>query len=264
MKAVVVAKTAAQVERDWASQFAGLDAEVKKQFLTTVPWGERVGQVFMIDPLTWDGIVKAVRSAAAAARAGGTVVIASGHGGFVQGRPDRGILIWDPSAHDVALSWQQNPGLGVFWDGDMIGYDTSSQGPSQKAVDEQNIANDTSANKQDTQWRQRRLDAFKAMGQVRDALKANRVLRISFTQCAAGNATTFIDGLAKFLGCQVASFKENTEVIDDTQYNNTVQGKSRMILEGDDGTNGQGTNVMLARAMSPNMDDSKISYVGKP
>ena len=43
-----------------------------------------------------------------------------------------------------------------------------------------------------------------------------------------------------------------------------VQGKSRLILEADNTADGKGTNVMLARANSPNLDDPKIAHVGKP
>ena len=40
MKKVAVVHTgAAQVEKDWANKFAGLDAVVKKQFDTVVKWG---------------------------------------------------------------------------------------------------------------------------------------------------------------------------------------------------------------------------------
>ena len=165
----------------------------------------------------------------------------------------------------VTLAWK--PGEfanGIFWDGDHIGYDTSSIGPSLKAVDEKNIADDKSPGKKDTEHKPKRLEAFQALDQIRVAIAATKIRRLSFTSCTAGAATGFIDGLAKFLKTEVAAFNQTTEVIDDTQFKPSVQGKSRLILEADDTADGKGTNVMLARANSPNLDDPSIAHVGKP
>ncbi len=264
MKVAVVHTGAAQVERDWAKQFAGLDAQVKKQFDTVVNWAERSTKVHLIPSVTWSDTVTTVSAAIKSAGVGGTVVIVSGHGGAVPGNINRGILIWDPNAATVALAWRPGDfGNGMFWDGDHIGYDTSSTGPSQKAVDEKNIADDTSPGKKDTEHKQKRLEAFRALDQIRVAIAGTKIRRLSFTSCTAGAATGFIDGLAKFLKTEVAAFNQETEVIDDTQYKPSVQGKSRLILKADDTADGQGTNVMLARANSPNLDDTSIAHVGK-
>ena len=266
MKKVAVVHTgAAQVEKDWANQFAGLDAVVKKQFDTVVKWGERSTKVHLIASVTWSDTVTAVSAAIKDAGVGGTVVIVSGHGGAVPGNANRGIIIWDPNAANVGLTWTSGGfGNGMFWDGDHIGYDTSSVGPSQKEVDEKNIADDTSPGKKDTEHKQKRLEAFQALDQVRVAIAATKIRRLTFTSCTVGAATGFIDGLAKFLKTEVAAFNQTTSVIDDTQYKPSVQGKSRLILEADNTADGKGTNVMLARANSPNLDDPKIAHVGKP
>jgi hypothetical protein len=264
MKVAVVHTGAAQVEKNWANQFAGLDAQVKKQFDTVVNWGQRSTKVHFIPNVTWSDTVTTVSAAIKSAGAGGTVVIVSGHGGAVPGNINRGILIWDPNATTVALAWRPGDfGNGMFWDGDHIGYDTSSTGPSQKAVDEKNIADDTSPGKKDTEHKQKRLEAFQALDQIRVAIAATKIRRLSFTSCTAGAATGFIDGLAKFLKTEVAAFNQETAVIDDTQYKPSVQGKSRLILKADDTADGKGTNVMLARANSPNLDDPSIAHVGK-
>lgn len=264
MKVAVVHTGADQVEKDWAKQFAGLDAQVKKQFDTVVNWVERSTKVHFIQNVTWSDTVTTVSAAIKNAGAGGTVVIVSGHGGAVPANINRGILIWDPNATSVALTWTPGGfGNGMFWDGDHIGYDTSSTGPSQKAVDEKNIAEDKSPGKKDTEHKQKRLEAFQALDQIRVAIAATKIRRLSFTSCTAGAATGFIDGLAKFLKTEVAAFNQETRVIDDTQYKPSVQGKSRLILEADDTADGKGTNVMLARANSPNLDDPSIAHVGK-
>jgi hypothetical protein len=264
MKVAVVHTGAAQVEKNWANQFAGLDAQVKKQFDTVVNWGQRSTKVHFIPNVTWSDTVTTVSAAIKSAGAGGTVVIVSGQGGAVPGNINRGILIWDPNATTVALAWRPGDfGNGMFWDGDHIGYDTSSTGPSQKAVDEKNIADDTSPGKKDTEHKQKRLEAFQALDQIRVAIAATKIRRLSFTSCTAGAATGFIDGLAKFLKTEVAAFNQETAVIDDTQYKPSVQGKSRLILKADDTADGKGTNVMLARANSPNLDDPSIAHVGK-
>ncbi|MBP0579176.1 hypothetical protein J8I29_07655 [Labrys sp. LIt4] len=264
-KVAVVHAGAAQVELDWAKQFAGLDAEVKKQFATVVQWVERSTTVHSIANVTWTDTVAAVSAAIKDAGTGGTVVVVSGHGGAVPGNVDRGIIIWDPNAATVGLTWTSgNFGNGMFWDGDHIGYNTSSSGPSQKEVDEKNIADDTSPGKQDTLHKQKRLEAFLALDQIRVAIAATKIRRLTFTSCTVGAATGFIDGLAKFLKTEVAAFNQETSVIDDTQYKPSVQGKSRLILFADNSADGKGTNVMLARANSPNLDDPKIAHVGRP
>jgi hypothetical protein len=264
-KVAVVHTNAPQLETDWAKQYAGLDAEVKKQFETVVNWGERSTKVHFIANVNWSDTVTTVSSAIKNAGVGGTVVIVSGHGGAVPGNTNRGIVVWDPNAPTVALTWTANGfGNGMFWDGDHIGYNTSSVGPSQKEVDEKNIADDTSAGKKDTEHKQKRLEAFLALDQIRVAIAATKIKRLTFTSCTAGAATGFIDGLAKFLKTEVAAFNQETSVMDDTQYKPSVLGKSRLILDAHKAADGQGTNVMLARANSPNLDDPSIAHVGKP
>jgi hypothetical protein len=263
-KVAVVHQAAAQVELDWAKQFAGLDADVKKQFATVVKFVERSTTVFFIPTVDWPATVTTVSAAIKEAGAGGTVIIVSGHGGAVPNNAKRGIIIWDPNAQNVGLTWTVNGfGNGMFWDGDHIGYDTSSVGPSLKAVDEKNIADDTSAGKKDTEHKQKRLEAFNALSQIKAAIAATKIKRLTFTSCTVGAATGFIDGLAKFLGTEVAAFNQETSVIDDTQFKPSVQGKSRLILAADAAVDGKGTNIMLARVQSPNLDDPAIAHVGK-
>jgi hypothetical protein len=132
MKAAVVHGSAAQVERDWANQFAGLDADVKKQFpAPAVDWATRVNRVFTIPKLTpdnkanWDNIVNTVTSAAQSAGPGGEVIVVSGHGGSAfDPQGDGGIIIWDPTATTV-VDWDwtaQKIHSGLFWDDDVVSY----------------------------------------------------------------------------------------------------------------------------------------------
>jgi dienelactone hydrolase len=57
MKVVVVHNDAKPIERDWASQYAGLDSAVQAQFATTADWPLRARRVFTIPALTWGDIV---------------------------------------------------------------------------------------------------------------------------------------------------------------------------------------------------------------
>jgi hypothetical protein len=268
MKAVVVHGSAAAVEVDWSNQFAGLDADVKNQF-SALDWSIRVPQVFTISGFAWSDVVTAVSQAAQAAGAGGVVIVASGHGGAIlQGDPngDGGVINWDPTDHDVDRDWTpEKIRRGLFWDDPVAEYlDPIPFGnpPNQKGIDEQNINNKV----KNFQIIQKRHDAFDALLQIGQALKANGVARLTFTVCTAGRATAFMNRIAKLCGVQVACFKEPTRVFDDGTLG-LKPGKARLILDKDKANIvvGRGnTNILSARVFSPNLDDGSIAFVGKP
>lgn len=125
MKAVVVHKDAAPVEKDWAKQYAGLDSVVKAQFATgPADWIVRVQKVFTIPALTWNDIVNTVTAAAHDAGQDGVVILASGHGGSVDA--DAGIINWDatePPGGTHVRAWTRGKvGKGLFWDEDISKY----------------------------------------------------------------------------------------------------------------------------------------------
>ena len=268
-KVVVVHKDASQVERDWAKQYAGLDSEARKPFETVVNWAERSSKVCMIDNLDWTSIVAAVTDAASTAGAGGTVIIVSGHGGRVKNDAEAGIVVWDPKASHVDMGWRDGKmGKGLFWDYETSVYaDIIPQGnpPSRKAEDERDIANDKSPGQKNTVIAQKRLAAFNALDQIAKALQAAKVKRLTLTCCTVGDAPQFIDRLAKILKVEVAAFKSQTKVFDDTEYNKKVGGKSRLVMESDYQLgDGKATNVPWARVETPNLDGGSLAYVGKP
>lgn len=266
MKAVVVHSAAAAVEIDWAKQFAGRDADVKSQF-PAVDWSIRSPTVFTISGFTWDAIVSTVTSAAQTAGTGGVVIIASGHGGAVmQGDPngDGGVINWDPTdVVDIDRDWTpEKIHKGLFWDDMVARYlDPIPLGnpPNQKGIDEQNIAKKV----QNFQIIQKRHDAFEALQKIGQVLKTNSVQRLTFTVCTAGRATAFMNRLAKICQVEVACFKEPTVVLDDGTFG-FIPGKARLVLERDQSTNGQGTNILSARVFSPNLDDTSIARVATP
>jgi hypothetical protein len=265
MKAVVVHKDASGVEKDWANQYAGLDAAVKAQFATgPADWSVRVSQVFTIPKLTWNDIVNTVSAAAGAAGSDGVVILASGHGGSTDA--DAGIINWDatepPGGTHVRAWTREKVGKGLFWDEDISKYtDPIPHGmpPTLKEEDEDKIKRRVG----DWQILQKRHDAFEAMEKIGNALRANKVARLTFTVCNAGQSTNFMDRLAKHCHAQVACFKLLTEVLDDGTFG-YPSGKARLVLERDAKKDGQGTNVPRARVVSPNLDDPTIAYVASP
>jgi hypothetical protein len=262
MKAVVVHQHASVIERAWAPQYAGLDADVKRQFATVADWTVRVQQVFLIPALTWTDIVQTVSRAAQAAGQGGVVILASGHGGSIN--PDVGIINWDPTEPPgVKREWTPHDvGRGLFWEETVSRYTEviSKQSiiPTRKAEDEDKIKN------QGPNWQiaQKRHKAFEALQDIGNALQANKVRRLTFTVCSAGSSTNFMDRLAKHCQAQVACFRPLTKVIDDAQFGSTP-GKARLVFANDSATDGQGTNTPRARVFSPDLDDNRIAYVAK-
>jgi hypothetical protein len=261
MKAVVVHCNAAVIEKDWAQQFAGLDAAVKKEFIDIVPWDQRVSKVFTVEKISWAGIVLAVSNAAAAAGAGGVVVIASGHGGFAEGDETAGIVNWDASDGNVNRAWNKEQlGQGLFWDEYIMGYvDPIHLGnpPTHKAEDEAALKKN-----KDAVIPKKRLEAFDALMQISKALSSNKVQRLAFTVCSAGRAPKFLDRMATHLKTDVACFKFKTKVLDDSTFG-IVPGKARLIMESDQAADGKGSNTRRARVFSPNLDNSAIAYVAK-
>ena len=272
MKTVVVHAKAARVELDWATQFAGLDIEVKKQF-SAFDWMVRVPKVFTIPDFTWDGIVKTVSAAGQAAGSGGVVVIASGHGGAVRGpgsnhngdpNGDGGVINWDPTdVVDVDRDWTPaKVHKGLFWDDTVARYLQPipfGNLPNRKGEDERNIKNKV----KDFDVLQKRHDAFEALEKIGQALSGAGVARLTFTVCTAGRATAFMNRIAKICKVEVACFTEETRVLDDHSFG-FHPGKSRLVMESDKGLDGKGTNVLSARVFSPNLDDSGIAFVAKP
>lgn len=263
MKAVVVHQAAKVVERDWATQYAGLDAAVKAEFATTADFPIRVPRVFTIPALNWNDIVKTVSDAAKAAGAGGVVIIASGHGGV--GRPpDEGIINWDATDGNVDRGWIDGKvNKGLFWDEDIAQY-IDSLGPfarpnTLKEQDEQNINNKVKNSK----ILQMRHDAFDALQAIAQALQANQTRRLTFTVCTAGAATGFMDRLAKHCHAQVACFRITTMVLDDATFG-INPGKARLVLERDSQVDGRGSNTRRARVFSPDLDDTSIARVSNP
>lgn len=260
MKTIVAHKASAAIEQDWANQFAGLDAFVKNQF-SAYDWSQRHPKVFTFASAAWSDIVKAMTDAAAAAGAGGVVIIATGHGGAVPGDVDGGLINWDSQDSDVAMDWDQNIRKGVFWDHEIATYTDKipfGKPPTKKEEDEEKIKNKVKG------WEklQKRHDAHDALVKIGSALKTNGVARLTFTVCTAGKATAFMDRLATITGVEVACFKEKTRVYDDgtLKYN---PGKARLILDAD-AAKEERTNIMKARIFSPSLDNSAIAYVGKP
>lgn len=286
MKAVVVHSASAQVELDWAQQFAGAGLEVGQEQAFPGPhWATRVRRVFTIPGFQpganrWVPIVDTMKAAATAAGADGVVVVASGHGGAVpvaggtQFDPDGGMINWDPTETDVGKAWTDASTVkkGLFWDDYIARYVETRQfasPPTRKAEDE-------AAGKKPGSLPEGRLMAFKALDDIGKALKSAGVKRLAFTNCTAGAATRFLDRLSKIMGVEVACFKETTFVFNDgfdvdpkdpTKMRfNSLKGKSRMILERDKrppGGNG-GTNIPAARVFSPDLDNTSIAHVGRP
>jgi hypothetical protein len=262
VKTVVVNSDAKPVEKDWANQFAGLDASVKAQFSSVVDFSIRTPRVFRIpNPITWGGIVATLSDAAKAAGAG-VVIIASGHGG-VGNSPEEGIINWDASDGDVNRGWEDGKvGKGLFWDEVIAQYTVPipfGSPPTRKEEDENTIKK----NPKHSRMARMRHDAFDALQQVGKAMLDNGVKRLTFTVCTAGAATAFMDRLAKHCHTQVACFKIKTMVLDDHTFG-LDPGKARMILERDKSADGRGTNVPSARVFSPNLDDGTIAYVANP
>jgi hypothetical protein len=272
MKAVVVHRDAAQVEKDWATQYAGLDAGVKAQFATgPADWVVRVNRVFTIPTLSWSAIVQTVSDAATAAGQDGVVILASGHGGSVDA--DAGIINWDatePPGGTHARAWtdkQGNPtpgtiGKALFWEETVSKYTDPipfGMPPTLKEEDEDKIKRKVA------NWEvlQKRHDAFEALEKIGKALQDNKVKRLTFTVCNAGASTNFMTRLAKHCHSQVACFKLLTKVLDDGTFGYTP-GKARLILDRDSARDGQGTNVPRARVVSPDLDDSSIAFVANP
>lgn len=264
MKAVVVHNAAAQVEKDWSNQFAGLDRDVKSQF-SALDWSVRVPSVFTIPGFSWNDIVSTVTRAAQAAGAGGVVIVASGHGGAVFNDPkgDGGVINWDPTDANVDLDWTPDKvRKGLFWDDPVVRYIEPipfGNPPTRKAEDERDIANKV----KNFRVLQKRHDAFEALQKIGQALKASGVARLTFTNCTAGHAQGFMKRLAKLCQVEVACFNQETRVLDDHTFGFTP-GKSRMILEKDKARDGLGTNIISARVFSPNLDDAGIAFVAKP
>jgi hypothetical protein len=280
MKAVVVHKDAAPIEKAWANQYAGLDAAVKAQFVTgPADWAVRVTRVFTIPALTWTDIIKTVKDAAQAAGAGGVVILASGHGGSAG--PDDGIINWDatepPGGTHVRSYTDPHTGLptpdkvgkALFWDGTVARYtDPIPHGlpPTLKEEDEAKIKAKISG----FQALQKRHDAFDALQQIGNALQTSGVRRLTFTVCNAGASQNFMTRLAKHCHAQVACFKVLTLAFDDGTIKNSHgtfkynPGKARLILDSDQATDIQGTNRPQARVVSPDLDDSRIAVVANP
>jgi hypothetical protein len=297
MKDVVVHSASAQVELDWAKQFAGEGSEAGQEQAFPGPhWAVRVRRVFTIPgfaagPNRWTPIVDTIKAAGAAAGAGGVVIVASGHGGAVptgggQFDPDGGMINWDPTEHDVGKAWTDPATIkkGLFWDDVIARYVETRQfasPPTRKAEDEAAVKQADEVFKKtkrrpDVSLQEGRLLAFDALDQMGKALKLAGVKRLAFTNCTAGAATRFLDRLAKITGVEIACFKETTFVFNDgfevdpkdptkTRFN-SLKGKSRMILERDrkpPGGNG-GTNIPSARVFSPDLDNASIAHVGVP
>jgi hypothetical protein len=262
VKSVVVHGAAAAVEKDWSKQFAGLDTDVKNQFSAN-DWSVRVPRVFTIPDFTWDKIVATVTGAAQAAGAGGVVIVASGHGGAVPNDPDGGVINWDATDGDVDLDWDpQKVRKGLFWDDPVVRYiEPIPHGSpaTRKAEDERDIANKV----KNFQILQKRHDAFDALQKIGQALKANDVARLTFTNCTAGRAQGFMTRLAKLCQVEVACFNQKTKVLDDGTLGFNP-GKARMILDRDSARDGLGTNIVSARIFSPNLDDNSIAFVAQP
>jgi hypothetical protein len=265
MKAVVVHKDAAPVEKDWARQYAGLDLAVKNQFLMgPADWNVRVQKVFTIPTLTWAAIVQTVSDAATAAGSDGVVILASGHGGTKDA--DAGIINWDatePPGGTHVRDWTPDKvGKGLFWDEPISKYiEPIPHGlpPTLKEEDEEKIKKKVKG----FEVLQKRHDAFDALQKIAAALQTNHVKRLTFTVCNAGASTNFMDRLAKLCHTQVACFKVLTRALDDGTFGFTP-GKARLILESDKARDGVGTNVASARVVSPDLDNSSIAYVAKP
>ena len=262
MKSVVVHASSKPVELDWANQFAGLDAQVKAQF-SAVDFASRSTVVSKITGFTWTDVVAAVTAAAKAAGTGGVVIVVSGHGGAVPGNPDGGVLNWDPTDADVDLNWdRQKIRKGLFWDDMVARYlDPIPLGnpPNQKGIDEKNIKE----KRGDFQITQKRHEAFEALDQIGQALRANGVKRLTFTSCTAGRAPNFLKRLAKICGTEIACFNQKTRVFNDV---NAGAGKSRLILDVDTAREGLAgsSNILSARVFSPDLDNSSIAFVAKP
>lgn len=262
MKAVLVHSSAAEVERDWSKQYAGLDAVVKKEFETVADWDQRVAKVTLIKSLDWPGIIAGVTEAAVAAGSGGTIVVASGHGG-AGGDPSLGIINWDATDGTISGRVWSDGGMakGLFWDEVIMQYidvRPNAMPKTMKEEDEERIKADPKH-----KVAKARLAAFDAMMKIGAALKANSTGRLSFTVCTAGKAKIFMDRMAGHLGCEVACFKEPTMVFDDGTLG-YKPGKSRLILESDQGQDNLGTNKSRARCFAPNLDNTLIAYVAKP
>ena len=173
---------------------------------------------------------------------------------------------------DVGLVWEPGKfGKGLFWDYILSIYtDVIPMGkpPTRKAEDEKAVNEDTSPGKKDSDIQRRRLEAFTALEQIGQALRTNKVKRLTLTCCTVGDAPKFIDRIAKLMGVEVAAFNQKTKVFDDTEYHTKIQGKSRLILDSDygkvDAPGANGTNKEWARVETPNLDSSSIAYVGKP
>jgi hypothetical protein len=262
VKAIVVHNDAKQIEKDWAKQYAGLDAAVTAQFAGGLAdWGFRVQRVFTIPTLTWKSIVKTVSDAAQAAGQNGIVILASGHGGSVDA--DAGIINWDatePPGGTHARDWKAGKvGKGLFWDEPVSKYtDPIPNGtpPTLKEEDEDKIRRKVPG------WQilQQRHDAFEALEAIGNALQQSKVKRLAFTVCNAGASTNFMKRLAKHCHSQVACFKLLTKVLDDGAFGYTP-GKARLVLDRDSTRDGQGTNSPRARVFSPDLDDPTIAFV---
>jgi hypothetical protein len=256
MKAVVVHPQDPN-ERAWANQFAGLDSFVKGQF-NAVNWGDRVSKVFF-HALSWSSIVQTVSDAARAAGQDGVVIIASGHGAAA------GLLNWDATdPHGAFRRWVAGDiGKGLFWEDTVSRYTdpipNALSNPTFKAEDEDKIKQRV----KDWDVLQKRHDAFEALEKIGRALSTNKVKRLTFTVCNAGQARTFMDRIAKHCHCEVACFKKTTVAIDDGTFGYNPA-KARLVFFTDSNTNGQGTNTPDARVYSPNLDDSTIAYVAPP
>ena len=267
MKAVLVHSSAKAIEKDWSNQYAGLDAAVKKEFETVADFDQRVAKVFFIKALTWPGIIAGVTEAAAAAGTGGTVVVASGHGG-AGGDPSLGIINWDATDSDVARGWEAEKDMnkGLFWDEVTMQYidprPATSTDKTRKAEDERKISENPN-----NKLARGRLDAFDGLTKIAAVLKANGIARLSFTVCTAGKAKVFMNRMAGHLGCEVACYNEPPAVFDDGTLG-FRPGKARLILDSDSGPEKDpltpSTNRSRARCIAPNLDSSLIAFVGKP
>ncbi len=263
MKTVVVHGNAKTVEKDWANQFAGLDADVRREFDKAVDFNARTSKVFVIPAaLTWDGIVNTITAAANAAGSGGVVILASGHGG-AGSQTRQGIIVWDAADGDVNRGWDAKiVGKGFFWDEDITEYTDvipSGNPPTRQAEDVANLK----AGKGNAKVLKLRQEAFDAYDRIATAFRAAKIARFTLTVCTAGSATVFIDRLAKKFGCEVACFNQKTVVLDDGTFGRRP-GKARLVLDSDKSKDGQGTNVQSARVFSPDLDNTRLAHVGKP
>ncbi len=264
MKAVVVHSKASAVEKSWSNQYAGLDAETRKEFDGIADFDKRVKQVFTIQDLTWDSIVQTMTSAAQAAGQDGVVVIASGHGARIPHDTFGGMVNWDPTEHNVDKTWndENKVGSGLFWDEVTTIYTTVisqfSNPPTRQKEDQASVA----GKKSNAKLAQKRLDAFDAYDKIGKALKAAGVRRLTFTVCCFGEASGFVDRIASNFGIEVAAFTENTVVFDEFTSFKITPSKARMVIEGDAKIKDQKSNTRLARVNSPDLDDNSIAYVG--